>query len=349
VDRKFEEKIPERLEEIYEDTVKDGRVLVVHSTTPDGVMDFGQEWHNDNSWKHYLSTSTIGCPKYLSKGYNTVYTILSGNEGKYHSGDIGNENFDPKNTPYDEIELTDPNIEAFIIPKNETDKADIIANTVLAREFFDMRYNRYLPIIDEGNNDITSLVNKYVEKFEEASEDDLIEWIKEGLPEDEIIKDPNVEEFTKERHKGQIYGNGNSYYEAHLVPVKRVAEELGKNISSPLIDEIGQVAILHDILEDTDTKKEELVENYGVEIANSVDLLTKKPGQSPDEYFQKISENEVAKIVKAADRIQNIRELVNLKDEKKKTELLNKYRDQYKYIEKYDIFPELIKEELDKY
>lgn len=158
----------------------------------------------------------------------------------------------------------------------------------------------------------------------------------------------STDNLARDRHKNQLYGNGQPYFEAHIAPVAEIASNLANEVNPELRLQAMRVAYLHDIIEDTPTTKEELAERYGQDIANSVELLSKKPEQTEDNYLSLISGDEVASIVKAADRIQNILGLNEMTDGERKEYLIDKYTRQTEYFEKYNIFPEKIREAINQ-
>ena len=60
-------------------------------------------------------------------------------------------------------------------------------------------------------------------------------------------------------------------------------------------------ALLHDVVEDTGITPEYLRENFTPEIAEAVDVLTHRDGESYDEYILKIKANPLACKVKLSD------------------------------------------------
>tara|TARA_R110000868_G_scaffold178700_4_gene418524 strand:+ start:7315 stop:7560 length:246 start_codon:yes stop_codon:yes gene_type:complete len=69
--------------------------------------------------------------------------------------------------------------------------------------------------------------------------------------------------FIAEKHKGQQRYNGNPF----IIHPIRVSQEVSGDIEKTC-------ALLHDIIEDTDTTYEELVGIFGEEIALVVEILT---------------------------------------------------------------------------
>ncbi|HEX2868709.1 MAG TPA: HD domain-containing protein [Ignavibacteriales bacterium] len=160
--------------------------------------------------------------------------------------------------------------------------------------------------------------------------------------------DKEAEGYAKDKHQGQLYGNGEPYFEAHLIPVMHLADGLAREVNPVLAEKVRTAALLHDTIEDTGATKEEIAGKFGEDIAESVFRVSKDKAMSKDEFFKRLSEDEVAKIVKAADRIHNIKELARLTDKDKQKKLYEKYSGQMEYFERYKIFPEMIKEELNK-
>lgn len=91
----------------------------------------------------------------------------------------------------------------------------------------------------------------------------------------EYLKNPNnialirnAYELAKEKHEGQFRKSKDPYIQ-HPIEVAYMLAELH---SSPTAIAAG---LLHDLLEDTDVTKEELVEKFGTDVANIVDGVTK--------------------------------------------------------------------------
>lgn len=65
------------------------------------------------------------------------------------------------------------------------------------------------------------------------------------------------------------------------------------------------VALLHDVMEDTDVSREALAAEFPEEIMEALDLLTHHPDVPYLEYVEKIKPNLLAKTVKLADLTHN--------------------------------------------
>lgn len=124
------------------------------------------------------------------------------------------------------------------------------------------------------------------------------------------------------KHQGQMYGDKPYYY--HLMGVvESVARKWGwdnKNILA--------VAILHDILEDTDVTFEDLVSLVGKDIATYVKGLTKVDGEDYHAYIERCKEHHYTKEVKIHDTLFNLTESI-MADNKKR---VKKYANQLQLL-----------------
>lgn len=80
----------------------------------------------------------------------------------------------------------------------------------------------------------------------------------------------------------------------------------------PRLAELLTCALLHDVPEDYDVGFEEIERRFGAPVARSVMLLTKKhrgKTVTPEVYFERIAEDNVASLVKGADRIHNLQSM----------------------------------------
>ncbi len=85
---------------------------------------------------------------------------------------------------------------------------------------------------------------------------------------------------------------------------------LGKNE-----EKVIMAAILHDVMEDYNVSRDEMVSLFGEEMTEIVWLLTKKFGgmvKDKDFYFSEMSNNLIAAMVKGADRIHNVQSMVGV-------------------------------------
>jgi GTP pyrophosphokinase len=128
--------------------------------------------------------------------------------------------------------------------------------------------------------------------------------------------------FSALEHKGQVRRSGEPYL-VHPLNVAAILAEMKADDVSIV------VGLLHDVLEDTLTTKELIAQQFGAEVAELVDGLTKigkfsyvSREQEQAETFRKmilamVSDLRVI-LVKLADRLHNMRTLQYLPDEKRR-------------------------------
>ena len=134
--------------------------------------------------------------------------------------------------------------------------------------------------------------------------------------------------FAIERHGDQKYGA--EPYSLHLDEVAKIASEYG--------NDAVVIAYLHDVVEDTSTTLEEIESHFGLQISQCVGILTDEPGANRKERKSKTynkmanvtGELELALIVKAADRLANLRACVAQKN----IRLLEMYKKEHPIFKK---------------
>lgn len=112
-------------------------------------------------------------------------------------------------------------------------------------------------------------------------------------------------QFAVERHGEQKYGD--LPYWVHLDRVAAIARDYGTDAVV--------VAYLHDVVEDTVTTLDEIAVEFGHFVSRCVEIVTDEPGANRRERkartYRKMArvdgELELALIVKAADRLANLR------------------------------------------
>lgn len=108
-------------------------------------------------------------------------------------------------------------------------------------------------------------------------------------------------EYMKEKHKDQKRKQGTPYY-IHPLEVSKMLKEKGFSIEYQI------VGLFHDLLEDTNTTYDDIEKISTKEIAEAVKLLTKEDGYNMEKYIERIKNNDIARMVKIADRIHNLSE-----------------------------------------
>lgn len=143
-----------------------------------------------------------------------------------------------------------------------------------------------------------------------------------------------VDAFARAQHEGQRRRHGAPYVE-HPRAVRLFVEDLGAALGVPIDDELLAAALLHDVLEDTDTTDIDLETRFGPVVARRVRLLT-KPGAEPGEdkearsrrYFEALlrDADDEARLLKIADRLHNLSELHFAPDKERAARYLKETR-----------------------
>jgi (p)ppGpp synthase/HD superfamily hydrolase len=121
--------------------------------------------------------------------------------------------------------------------------------------------------------------------------------------------------FAKEKHKFQL-DKADEPYINHLM---WVMDDMDSNVEKI-------VAILHDIVEDTDVEFEDLIKlGFSDEIVEAIKAITKAKGQDYDEYLEQVKKNDIARKVKLSDLYHNM----DLRRLKEITELDLKRKEKY--------------------
>ncbi|MBE6720456.1 MAG: bifunctional (p)ppGpp synthetase/guanosine-3',5'-bis(diphosphate) 3'-pyrophosphohydrolase [Ruminococcaceae bacterium] len=101
-------------------------------------------------------------------------------------------------------------------------------------------------------------------------------------------------------HEGQ-YRIGGDKYITHPVAVAEIVKKQGYGIDYQI------AALFHDLLEDTKATVPDMLDNgANAEIIEAVRVLTKHKGYVMHEYVNGIKRNEMAFVIKNADRIHNL-------------------------------------------
>ena len=130
--------------------------------------------------------------------------------------------------------------------------------------------------------------------------------------------------IAKEKHSGQ-YRKGKDKVPYIYHPLLMTCHAISLNL---IDDDLLTVALLHDVIEDTDTCIEDL--NISSESKKAILLLTKEKGYNNSDYYQGIMSNEIALIVKILDRCNNISHMAQAFSDAKMMEYI-KETEQYIY------------------
>ena len=116
--------------------------------------------------------------------------------------------------------------------------------------------------------------------------------------------------IAKDAHKGQVDKAGVAYIQHPLFVASLVEGELAKT-----------VALLHDVVEDSDWTLEDLrKDGLPEEVVQAVGILTKKRNENYEEYILRVKQNPLARQVKLADLQHNsdLSRLANVTDRDRK-------------------------------
>ena len=136
---------------------------------------------------------------------------------------------------------------------------------------------------------------------------------------------PNLEDaiaLAVKAHKGQVDKADQVYILHPLRVMFAVDGEIAR-----------MVAVLHDVIEDSDTTLDDLLAmGYPNEVISALDCLTRREDESYMEFVQRAKVNPIAREVKLADMEDNmdIRRLTQITD--KDRERLNRYRNAWKFL-----------------
>ncbi|NCN44401.1 MAG: bifunctional (p)ppGpp synthetase/guanosine-3',5'-bis(diphosphate) 3'-pyrophosphohydrolase [Thiomicrospira sp.] len=155
-----------------------------------------------------------------------------------------------------------------------------------------------------------------------SSLDGLIDKVSVYLKKRQIKQIKAAFEFGRLAHQGQTRKTGGDYI-WHPVAVAEILAEIQLDHESLI------AAILHDVVEDTDYNKEDIVERFGENVAEIVDGVTKlgklefdNPQEAQAENFRKMvlamSRDIRVILIKLADRLHNMRTLGVMRPDKQR-------------------------------
>ena len=142
------------------------------------------------------------------------------------------------------------------------------------------------------------------------------------LEPDQVREIYRAYQFGAEAHEGQRRASGEPYIQ-HPIQVARILAEMRLDHQSIV------AAILHDVIEDTDTAKAQIARTFGKEVADLVDGVSKltqisfeSRAEAQAEYFRKMllamARDIRVILVKLADRLHNMRTLAALSPAKRR-------------------------------
>lgn len=203
---------------------------------------------------------------------------------------------------------------------------------------------------------------------------EIIALMGEGLSNDEEKLIEKAYLFAKRAHEGQKRMSGEPYF-VHVVATAKILAKLGMDAKTIA------AGLMHDVLEDTEIKEEEMQKEFGDEIVFLVNGVTKlgtlkyrgheRHVESLRKFFIAMANDLRVVIIKFADRLHNLQTLEHVREDKRKRialesievyaplanrlgmqKLKNEIEDAafpYAYPKEYAQVEEIIKERKDKY
>jgi guanosine-3',5'-bis(diphosphate) 3'-pyrophosphohydrolase len=161
-----------------------------------------------------------------------------------------------------------------------------------------------------------------IETAIETAIDQVIENAKKYLPEKDVDFLWRAYEFARKAHDGQVRKSGEPYI-IHPIAVAGILINLQMDVVTIA------AAFLHDVVEDTDVTSEQLAEEFGTEVANLVEGVTKlgrikfksKEQQQAENHrkmFLAMAKDLRVMLIKLADRLHNMRTLKHLSEAKQR-------------------------------
>lgn len=128
-----------------------------------------------------------------------------------------------------------------------------------------------------------------------------IEWIMKSYFKMNLVQ--KAKEFARECHKGQFRNDGKTPYITHPEAVVNLL------LDATIRDEnIIASAWLHDVMEDCNININEIKKEFGDDVAEIINVLTRNVDR--EKYKQRIKESDFAvKMIKLADTIHNCSEM----------------------------------------
>ena len=159
----------------------------------------------------------------------------------------------------------------------------------------------------------TSLVNELIDNVKSYQTNNEINLIHKAI------------DFTKKAHNRQFRKSGDPFY-VHPLEVAKILTEIKLDNSSIAC------GLLHDTVEDTSATLIDIKENFGFEIAELVEGLTKinkfslkinnlKLGENYRKLLLAATQDLRVILIKLADRLHNMRTLEYINDESKKLQI----------------------------
>ena len=174
----------------------------------------------------------------------------------------------------------------------------------------------------EDDIDKSVLESQKSEKSADGLFEDLISAVSETMDKEDVEPIKRAFAIAREAHEGQFRRSGEPYI-IHPVQVAKILYELGMDSESMI------AALLHDVVEDTELTKEDVKKDFGEDVAELVEgvtklgkvpLFTKEEQQAENvrKMLMAMSQDIRVIIIKLADRIHNMRTLAFMRPHKRR-------------------------------
>ncbi|MDN4607109.1 RelA/SpoT family protein [Sporosarcina highlanderae] len=159
-------------------------------------------------------------------------------------------------------------------------------------------------------------------KNRDMTTDEIFELIASYMNEQHVAFVKRAYEGAKAAHEGQFRSSGEPYI-LHPIQVAGILAELQMDPSTVA------AGFLHDVVEDTDVSREDIIRDYGEEVAMLVDGVTKlerlkfksneeKQAENHRKMFVAMARDIRVILIKLADRLHNMRTLKHVPEEKQR-------------------------------
>lgn len=159
-------------------------------------------------------------------------------------------------------------------------------------------------------------------KNRDMTTDEIFKLIASYMNEQHVAFVKRAYEGAKAAHEGQFRSSGEPYI-LHPIQVAGILAELQMDPSTVA------AGFLHDVVEDTDVSREDLIRDYGEEVAMLVDGVTKlerlkfksneeKQAENHRKMFVAMARDIRVILIKLADRLHNMRTLKHVPEEKQR-------------------------------
>ena len=174
----------------------------------------------------------------------------------------------------------------------------------------------------EDDIDASVLESQKSEKSADGLFEDLISAVSETMDKEDIEYIRRAFAIAREAHDGQFRRSGEPYI-IHPVQVAKILYELGMDSESMI------AALLHDVVEDTELTKEDVKKDFGEDVAELVEGVTKlgkvpiftkeeQQAENVRKMLMAMSQDIRVIIIKLADRIHNMRTLAFMRPHKRR-------------------------------